>query len=274
VNFEKVRCVQKDEKLIVTIDNPPVNALSRQVVQALLYVLHSVERRNDIKEIVFTGEGYKYFSAGADIRELKEVVESPDPFTTGYEFSRMGQELILRILTYPKTTTALINGYCFGGGFELALACKRREVYSHAWLGLPETTLGLVPGWGGLHILMFKFKPSFWSMMSLHIVDNKEFWGDVLGSKFFDRVIETDEILQKPPQRVISDMASRACNILCGHAVPLSNSKDRFSYMLWGVAVERELAVQFGLLCAHPDAKEGINAFLEKREPKFQKLRL
>lgn len=265
--------------LTLTINNPPVNALSLLVVMELRHALGRARRDKGVKEVVIRGAGDKFFSAGADINELKLVVDSDNPFKAGFDFSVMGQELVMKILSYPKRVTASINGYCFGGGFELALACHSREVVSHAWLGLPEVRLGIIPGWGGLELLLFKFnipQPSG----ALRIAANgilleasDPIWGDISrrGSKVFEGVVDTGKTLKNPNEHItVSGFAVQASEILCDRAGWLRKKHEHgLSWANWQFDVSRGLATQFGLVCATPQAREGVNAFLEKREPDF-----
>jgi len=300
MNFEKIKRSRKSRKLTLTITNPPVNAISRQVISELHAALDMAESDLKVEEVVFTGEGEKYFSAGSDIRELKAVVDSPDPFGAGYEFSRMGQKLMLRILTYPKLTTALIKGYCFGGGFELALACDTREAYTHAWLGFPEVMLGIIPGWGGTQILGWEFdaRPATSLVIGTVSSASDEFWkmdrgrwskvkcageeeGTFVNKEFFTKILGSDKSLPKPQTRKRSKVAASSGILVKTFASmqSLAKRKPLCEFLSSGEGKSyfydlllKQEAIQFGLLCQHPDVREGINAFLEKREPKFQDL--
>lgn len=267
--------------LTLTINNPPVNALSSFVVTELRHALGRAERDSNVKEIVIRGAGDEFFSAGADISELKAVVESDNPLEAGYKFSLVGQELVVKILSHPKRVKAFINGYCFGGGFELALACHSREVVSHAWLGLPEVRLGIIPGWGGLELLLFKFnipQPSGVLRIAANgilLEASDPIWRDISrrGSKVFEGVVDTGKTLKNPNEHItVSGYALASSETLCYRADWLGRFFKRQGLSVganWQSYVSIGLATQFGLVCSAPHAREGINAFLEKRAPDF-----
>ena len=266
--------------LTLTINNPPVNALSSFVVMELRHALGRAERDSSVKEVVIRGAGDRFFSAGADINELKVVVDSDNPLKAGYDFSVMGQVLVMDILSFPKPVMAFVNGHCFGGGMELALACHTREVVSHAWLGLPEVRLGIIPGWGGLELLLFKFnipqpRDALRVAASGVLLEASDpIWGDISkrDSKVFEEVGNTGEPLKNPNEHIkISGYALTVSEILCDQAGWLRGilKKHDLSGANWQSYVLKGLATQFGLMCATPQAREGINAFLEKRAPDF-----
>lgn len=275
MNFEKIRWVQEGSKLTLTIANPPVNSLSKQVIEELMLALDFAAARPDIVEVVLTGEGEKFFSAGANLKEMYAAI-SEDAFKGGYEFSRMGQAFVSRLLVYPKLTTALINGYCFGGGFEVALACRRRVAYSRAWFGLPEVTLGIIPGWGGTQVMTLKFG----QMAANHFVaGNLESASDkntMYTSRLFVEVLSVNDMLSKPPEKLRSTIARRLAHLLVNHAETYGNIL-RPANLLTDPAILDDMFFQyeaevFALLCASGEAKEGLEAFLEKRPSNFRKM--
>ena len=135
----------KDKILIIYINRvEKLNALSSIVIKELDDVFSSYINDNTINSIVITGSGDKSFVAGADIAEMEKFT----PLEAA-EYSNKGINLFNRIETYPKPVIAAINGYALGGGCELALSCHIRYAAEKSLIGLPEVTLGLIPGYGG-----------------------------------------------------------------------------------------------------------------------------
>ena len=130
---------------VVKINRPQaLNALNSEVVNELELALHDVEQNADVKVVVITGAGEKAFVAGGDIKEMSTM----DP-AAARAFSQRGHRLIAFMEQMKKPVIAAVNGYALGGGLELALACHGRVALASAQVGLPEVTLGLIPGSGG-----------------------------------------------------------------------------------------------------------------------------
>src|SRR5699024_807282 len=139
VSFSKTEHVAK-----ITIDSPPANALSSSIITEINQQLDKVEDDPSIKTVVLHGEG-RFFSAGADIKEFTDV-DSPSEFS---ELSAQGQKVFQRIEDFSVPVIAAIHGAALGGGLELAMSCHIRIVSEKAKLGLPELTLGIIPGFAG-----------------------------------------------------------------------------------------------------------------------------
>src|SRR5256886_6274553 len=145
MSYENVKAEIRDGILYVTIDRPKVlNALNAQTVEEIYKVF--AEGRDDasVRAVILTGGGEKAFIAGADINEL--AVKTP---VTGKETSERGQFILSFIEKFPKPVIAAINGFALGGGCEIALACHIRIASEKMQIGLPEVTLGIIPGYGG-----------------------------------------------------------------------------------------------------------------------------
>lgn len=242
---------------IVTIQRPPANALSRGMIAEVNEILDTVEHDDAVRVIVLHGEG-RFFSAGADIKEFIEV-------STGEEFAKLahnGQVVFERLETFPKPIIAAIHGAALGGGLELAMGCHMRFVTENAKLGLPELQLGLIPGFAGTQRLpryvgvakaaemMFTSEP----ITGLEAVQ----WG--LANRAFSEeqlLPETLEIAKKIAKK--SPVALKAAIKMLQYSKPSSFYE--------GVEAE---AQSFGTVFVSEDAKEGIQAFLEKREPVFK----
>jgi enoyl-CoA hydratase/carnithine racemase len=140
-----VKVAIEDRVGILTIDNPPANALSRATVSDIDAGLDELLASERVKVIVITGAGNFAFVAGADIKEFPDLVTSEDARV----FLLRGHAVLSKIEDSPKPVIAAINGLALGGGMELALACHMRIMSDKTRVGQPEIKLGLIPGWGG-----------------------------------------------------------------------------------------------------------------------------
>src|SRR6185437_15781309 len=138
------RCKVQEDVALVTLDHPPVNVLTPELLTELDGAFDSLAKDEAVKAVVLTGAG-RYFVAGADIRVLASIPSS----TEGEALARHGQMILDRIEAFEKPVIAAINGACLGGGLELALCCHIRFAAEGARLGLPEINLGIMPGFGG-----------------------------------------------------------------------------------------------------------------------------
>ena len=138
--------LKKENRLgFVTINRPKVlNALNAEVLTELDQMITIIYNDKEIDVVIFTGAGEKAFVAGADISEMKDKTPQES-----YTFARQGQVLLQRIQELPQPTIAAINGFAFGGGCEVAMACDMRIATDKAKFGQPEVSLGIIPGFGG-----------------------------------------------------------------------------------------------------------------------------
>lgn len=135
---------ERDALAVVRLNRPAErNSLSAATLAELDSLISALSTRSDLCAIIFTGTG-DVFAAGADIRELRAL--TPD---AAREFARRGQRLMRRIADAPQLTIAAVNGYCMGGGLDLALACRLRVASPSATLAHPGARLGVITGWGG-----------------------------------------------------------------------------------------------------------------------------
>ena len=146
LEFNTLVLDQHGDLAILTINRPEaLNALSGEVFIELVEAVEAVAESAEIAALIITGGGGKAFVAGADIGELSRL----DGVYSGRETSLSGQNAMHEIASLPFPTVAAIDGYALGGGLELALACDVRVASPKSRLGLPEVTLGLIPGYGG-----------------------------------------------------------------------------------------------------------------------------
>ena len=241
---------------IVTISRPPANALSQGLIQDVDTFLDAVEQDEAVRVIVIHGEG-RFFSAGADIKEFTSVA-------SGEEFSGLaknGQVVFERLETFPKPIIAAIHGAALGGGLELAMGCHMRFVTETAKLGLPELSLGIIPGFAGTQRLpryvgVAKAAEIMFTSDPISGVEAVQ-WG------LANRAFSEEELLPKTLE--IAKKIAKKSPIALKAAIQMLNYSKTPSFY---EGVEAE-AASFGEVFVSSDAKEGIQAFIEKREPIF-----
>ena len=210
-----------------------------------------------MRAIVLTGAGEKAFVAGADIKEL--AAQTP---VSGRETARRGQRLFTRIEQLGKPVIAAINGFALGGGCELALACTFRFAADTAKIGLPEITLGLLPGYGGsvrLPRLIGKARAMEMILTGKPVTADEAFRVGLV-----NRVVPAASLVAEA-KAFAADLAAKA-PIALRYAM---QSIERGLEMPVDEALELE-ATLFGLVASTADMREGTTAFLEKRKPVFK----
>lgn len=243
---------------LVTVNRPEaLNALDQETLAGLETVFSELSQDPSVAAVVLTGSGEKAFIAGADIRELSGL-----DAVTAKEFSRRGQGVLNAVAKFSKPVVAAVNGFCLGGGCEVALACHLRVAGRRAKFGLPEVKLGLIPGYGGTQRLARLIgRGAAWEMMlSGELISAEE--GFRVG--LVNRVVE-NEILIEESLKIASNIIANSPTAVryCLEAV---NSGSQMP-LLEALDLESTL---FGLCFATQDAEEGISAFLEKRKPDFK----
>jgi enoyl-CoA hydratase len=245
-----------DELALITLDRPEaLNALSFGLVQDLSRMLDGLGA-SDARALLVTGAGDRAFSAGADVKELmgRTLVEQRAGAT-------LGQSVLAKLDQLPLPSIALINGYAFGGGLELALACTFRLAAPSARLGFPEIKLGLIPGYGGTQRLPRLVGEARATEMILtgRSVDADE--AERIG--LVNRVVEGDLI----------EAGTAFAREMTGYSLPvlgLARDAIRRAHDLPlhdGLKIEADLAT---LAFQTEDANEGMAAFVEKRKPVFK----
>ena len=256
MNFENILIEQKENLAIITINRPSkLNALNKKTIEELHDAFEQLEKQ--FKVIIITGSGEKAFVAGADISEFADF-----NIEEGAELARKGQEMLfdfVQNLSIP--VIAAVNGFALGGGLELAMASHFRVASTNAKMGLPEVSLGVIPGYGGtqrLPQLVGKGKAMELIMTAGMIsADEAKDWGLV------NYVVEQEELL--PLCEKLASKIMRNSSVAIAAAIKSINSN--YANNLNGFDVEIE---QFGNSFATNDFKEGTTAFLEKRKPNFE----
>jgi len=258
MTFETLLIETLDGVAVVTINRPEkLNALNAQVLAELSTCFSALQSDARVRVIVLTGAGEKAFVAGADIGELVAV--------DGPQLERMaekGQALMWKIENLGKPVIAAVNGFALGGGCELALACTFRYAAETARLGLPEITLGLIPGYGGTQRLprLVGRGRALEMILTGGMVDAAE----ALAMGLVNKVVPADQLL-------VSTL--KTAKVIAGHSTVTAR------YALKAVnegltagpdSGQRLEAALFGAVGATSDAKEGCRAFMEKRKADFQ----
>jgi len=244
-----------DRVALVTINNPPANALSKSMFVQLSELLDQWENDEQIKAIVLTGEG-RFFIAGADIKEFTQL-QSDDAAA----MSVQGQQVFDRMEKFPKPIIAAINGACLGGGLELAMACHIRLAAADARLGLPELNLGLIPGYGGtqrLPRLVGRGKATQLILTS-EMISGEE--AQRIG--LVDAIYPVEQIVDEAKK--LAEAIAQKSDVTIKLALQAIHASEELS-LSEGLEYEAKL---FGEAFAAEDVKEGVAAFLEKRKPQF-----
>ncbi len=241
----------------IIIDRPKkLNALNIATIKELHLCLKELKNDDDIKVILISGSGEKAFIAGADILEFAHFTAEQ-----GMQLSERGQELLFDFIEqFPKPIIAVINGFALGGGLELAMACHIRIAAKNAKLGLPETSLGLIPGYGGTQRLpqLIGKGRALEMILSAKTISAKE-------------ALDYGLVNHIAPQEELMDLAEKIAYQL------LQNSSQAMAKAILSVnagfqpdknGFETEIEA-FGNCFNSEDFQEGTSAFLEKRKPEF-----
>ncbi len=252
-----VKLERKDGIAILTLDREEaLNALDRALLAELRERLRELAEDEGVRVVVLTGAGDRAFAAGADIKEMHRMTVEE-----ARAWGELGHECGRLLETMPKPTIAAINGFALGGGCELALACDIRYASTHAKLGQPEVSVGIIPGWGGTQRLARTAGLGFAKELILtgRIVDAEEAHRHGLVNALFF------------PEELMDRTLEAARALAAKSPLVLAAAKRMTNRALQGdhEAGLQEEAVAFSELFASEDQKEGMLAFIEKREPRF-----
>jgi enoyl-CoA hydratase len=242
---------------LMEINNPPMNALSDSVLTHIRDTLTKALSDKSVRVVVFTGVG-KAFIAGADISELNMYETAQE----GADFLKKGQELSHLFMNADKPVIAAINGFCLGGGMEMALACHIRIADEDAVMGLPEIKLGIIPGYGGTQRTprLIGTGRALELILSGNFIKGRQAESYGLVNRAVAKGTVVEEAMKLGAAIATKSRISVQAAI---RAVLEGTTMDLYT----GMKLERE---QFGTCYASEDKKEGTAAFAQKREPKFQ----
>lgn len=252
-----ITCKIEDGVALVTLNHPPVNTLTPELLAELDSTFDSLATDDAVKTVVLTGAS-RYFVAGADIRVLASIPSSVE----GEAIARHGQTILNKIEAFEKPVIAAINGACLGGGLELALCCHIRLAAEGARLGLPEINLGIMPGFGGTQRLPRLIGQP--KAMELILTGEPVSAQEAMSLGLVSQVLSADDLLRQV-QGLARKMAGKSQVAL---RASLRAIREGMKLNISdGLALETHL---FGELCDTEDRKEGTAAFLEKRQPQFK----
>jgi enoyl-CoA hydratase len=246
----------------LTLNDPPVNGYTHEMMKALDEAILAARFDKQVEVIIITGRGEKFFCAGANIGMLQKA----DP-TFKYYFCLHANETLLRLEHTPKLCIAALNGHCVGGGFEIAMACDLRVARKGGGkIGLPEVSLGVLPGTGGtqrLTRLVGKGK-AMQMMIEGKTMDFDAGRAEGLVHEVFDAASHP-EFMQKVHEYARKFATPSRASLAVGRIKRAVQAAGEVG-IEQGLALERELQAE---LFASADAKEGLAAYVEKRPASF-----
>lgn len=255
---ELVRVEMAEGIRTITVQRPEkLNALNAEVLEALGRAVGNAAEDASLRCLIVTGAGEKAFIAGADIGELAKLTP-----IEGREHARRGQALLDRIENLHAPSIAAINGFAYGGGLELAMACTLRVASENARMGLPETSLGILPGYGGTQRLARLVGRARAAELVLTAAKG-------LTAAEAERIGLVNRVV--PAGQALAGAIEMAKAIAANGPAACRYALDAIRSGIEMPAAEGRLfeATLFGLCAATSDMKEGMTAFLEKRPAKF-----
>ena len=257
MNFNTILVSVEDRLAQITINRPKkLNALNEETISELRLAFEMLEEDQRIKVIVLTGSGEKAFVAGADISEFSNFSEQE-----GSLLARIGQEKLFNYIeNLSKPVIAAINGFALGGGLELAMCCHFRIASDNAKMGLPEVSLGVIPGYGGtqrLPQLVGKGK-AMEMIMTAGMISAQE----AKACALVNEVTTQEELL--PTTQKIANKILKNSSIAISAAIRAVNAGFEDGTNGFNTEIE-----EFGACFGTADFKEGTSAFLAKRRPSF-----
>lgn len=250
--------IEKQDRIAwININRPTkLNALNGEVLEELHAAFSAIKADEEVRVVVLTGSGEKAFVAGADIAEFAQF-----DVTEGESLAKKGQDLVFDfIANMTKPVIAAVNGFALGGGLELALSCHIRIASTNARMGLPETSLGVIPGYGGTQRLaqLIGRGRATELILTCRMMGAEE----ALHTGLVSRVVPQEELLA-----TAAEMGGKIMN----------NSSNAIAHALQSIAAGYEEGVDgfdveiahFGNCFGHLEFKEGTQAFLEKRKANY-----
>lgn len=258
MNYENIIISEANNCATITINRPTkLNALNKATILELHHAFNLLELKDAIRAIILTGMGDKAFVAGADIAEFADFsVEE------GAQLAAQGQELLFDFIeNLKKPVLAAINGFALGGGLELAMACHFRVASENAKMGLPEVSLGVIPGYGGTQRLPQLIGKG--RAMELIVTAGMLTAPEAFRVGLVNYVVPQSELISFCNE--LTQKISRNSPLAIGQAIKAVNAN--FKEGINGYKTEIKA---FGKCFGTDDFKEGTSAFLEKRKPVFK----
>ena len=258
MDFTNITLTSLEEGVaLVTVNRPKkLNALNSLTISELSTVFVHLETQTDIRVVILTGAGDKAFVAGADISEFADFSQEQ-----GQDLSQKGQDsLFNRIENFRKPVIAAVNGFALGGGLELAMACHFRIASDTAKMGLPEVSLGVIPGYGGTQ----RLPQLIGKGRALELIVTGSMIDAATASTYglVNHVVAQEELLGtclKKAHKILQNSPNAIGNAIHAVNAGYKEGKDGFS----------EEINQFGACFGTSEFEEGTQAFLNKRKPNF-----
>ncbi len=255
--MDRIRSERRGHVALLTLDRPKVlNALDRATLEQLVDCCHEIDTDGSVRAVVVTGQG-RAFAAGADIAEMRQL----DP-QQSLALSRVGHSAAAALESLSVPTIAAVNGYALGGGCELACACDWIYASEKASFGQPEVTLGLIPGFGGTSRLVRRVGTAWAKELILggEPIDAET----ALRIGLANRLFPHENLLSASVEAAEAIAAKGPLAVACAKRV-IQEGQD--ADVRVAQAIEQ---TAFGLISASADRAEGMDAFLEKRDPSFK----
>jgi enoyl-CoA hydratase len=256
--YKNIEVVYDGPLAVIYVNRPKVhNALTVETMGELMGILKQLEREENVRTVVITGKGDKAFIAGGDIREFKDKNS-----VEALEFSRTLQKLCFTVETLHKPVIAAVNGYAFGAGCELMMACDIAYASAEAKIGLPEVGLGIIPGAGGTQRLS--------RLVGKARAKEIIFTAEPLSAQEAYQIRLVNRIF--PPPELMEAVKTLCQKIASKGPIALRLCKETVEdgYEMDLYKANALEAHAFAVTFSTEDRKEGIDAFLEKRKPQFK----
>ncbi len=255
MGFETITLAREDAYAVITLNRPPANAISEQLITEVNAALMSVQADDSVRAVILTGAGDKIFCGGADLGSA---------FSGGdiEQFIRFGNSVMRKIERFPRPVIAAINGHAMGGGMEIAMACHLRVMKETARMGQTESNLGIIPGYGGtqrLPRLIGRTKALEFLLLGTQIPAP-----ECLALGLVNRLSKDGQTLDDA-KALARQLGKRAP--LATAAIIRAVDEGLEAPMAKSIDIELE---QFLPTLRSEDASEGIQAFFAKREPQFK----
>ncbi|MCK9273784.1 MAG: enoyl-CoA hydratase-related protein [Syntrophales bacterium] len=256
---QEVRYTIENEIAVITIDNPPMNPLIVAVREGLSEIMKELESNLDrVKVVILTGSSEsKAFVAGADIKSFPELTQEKAKIRL-----KTTRPLYRQMENFPRPVICAINGYCLGGGLELAMSCDIRIASSSAQFGQPEINLGLIPGGGGTQRLP--------RLVGAGIAKELIYTGKFISAERAYEIGLINAVVA--PEKLMEEAKIAASLIASKPVLALRAAKEAINHGL-NMTLDEGLEIEayhWSYLCGTQDQKEGACAFIEKRKPKFE----
>jgi enoyl-CoA hydratase len=255
MSYESIILSREDKTAIITISRPEsLNALNAKTIKEISSALDELASDHEVRVIILTGSGEKSFVAGADIKEFSDFNQEK-----AEELARNGQNILFnKIENLSKPVIAAVNGFALGGGLELAMSCHIRYASENAKLGLPEVTLGLIPGYGGTQRLP--------KLVGKGIANEIIFSAKMIPAQRAKEIGLVNEVF--PIEELLTETKELAKTIANNSPMAISRAIKATNLSDTDKGFETEIKY-FGELFELNDKKEGVSAFIEKRKPNF-----